>query len=50
MADSPDDVAREVARGRSEATPWLVLGSVALTVGVVAGTVVAVLLLLWIVL
>jgi hypothetical protein len=46
--DRHDDEVREVARGRSTRTPFLVLGSVASTVWLVAGLIVGVaLLLLW---
>jgi hypothetical protein len=46
--DRREDEVREVARGRSTRTPFLVLGSVALTVWLAAGLIVGVaLLLLW---
>jgi hypothetical protein len=48
MSDSGDDLPRELARGRSPATPWIVLGSVWLTIAAVVAVVTAVLLLLWI--
>ncbi len=38
---------REAARGRSERTPFLIIGGVAGTIAVVAGTLAAILLLLW---
>ena len=38
---------REAARGRSERTPFLIIGGVAGTIAVVAGIIVAILLLLW---
>jgi hypothetical protein len=48
MADERrEDEVREVARGRSTRTPFLVLGSVAATVWAVAALVVGVALLLW---
>ena len=43
----PDDASRKVTRGRDDATPVLVLGSVTLTIAVVAGIVIAALLLIW---
>jgi hypothetical protein len=46
---SHDDLAHDVAQGRHEATPFFVVGSVALTIGVVAALVIAALLILWIV-
>jgi hypothetical protein len=42
-----EDEVREVARGRSTRTPFLVLGSVAATVWGVAALIVGVALLLW---
>jgi hypothetical protein len=42
-----DDEVREVARGRSTRTPFLVLGSVAATVWAVAALIAGVALLLW---
>jgi hypothetical protein len=42
-----EDEVREVARGRSTRTPFLVLGSVAATVWGVAAVIVGVALLLW---
>jgi hypothetical protein len=48
MADERrEDEVREVARGRSTRTPFLVLGSVAATVWGVAALIVGVALLLW---
>jgi hypothetical protein len=49
MAEPRDDLPRTVTRGRSDATPWYVLGGVTLTIGVVAGVVIAALLVLWLV-
>lgn len=49
MAEEREDLAHEAARGRHEATPWLLLGSVALTIGVVAALVIVALVVLWIV-
>jgi hypothetical protein len=45
--DRHDDEVREVARGRSTRTPFLVLGSVAATVWAVAALIAGVALLLW---
>ena len=42
-----EDEVREVARGKSTRTPFLVLGSVAATVWGVAALIVGVALLLW---
>jgi hypothetical protein len=42
-----EDEVREVARGRSTRTPFVVLGSVAATVWAVAALIVGVTLLLW---
>jgi hypothetical protein len=42
-----EDEVREVARGRSSRTPFLVLGSVAATVWAVAALIAGVALLLW---
>jgi hypothetical protein len=42
-----EDEVREVARGRSTRTPFLVLGSVAATVWGVAALIVGIALLLW---
>jgi hypothetical protein len=42
-----EDEVREVARGRSTRTPFLVLGSVAATVWAVAALIIVVALLLW---
>jgi hypothetical protein len=42
-----EDEVREVARGRSTRTPFLLLGSVAATVWAVAALIAAVALLLW---
>ena len=42
-----EDEVREVARGKSTRTPFLVLGSVAATIWMVAALVVGVALLLW---
>jgi hypothetical protein len=48
MADERrEDEVREVARGKSTRTPFLVLGSVAATVWGVAALIVGVALLLW---
>ena len=49
MSETEDakDVAREAARGRSERTPWLALGSVYLTIAVVVAVVVTIALLLY---
>ena len=49
MGDPVDDVPRELARGRTEATPWYALGGVALTIALVALLVTALLLALWLV-
>jgi hypothetical protein len=49
MAEPRDDVPREAARGRTDATPWYVLGGVTLTLAAVAGVVIAALLALWLV-
>jgi hypothetical protein len=45
--DRREDEVREVARGKSTRTPFLVLGSVAATVWAVAALIVGVALLLW---
>jgi hypothetical protein len=45
-----DDLAHDVAQGRHEATPFFVVGGVALTIGIVVAGVTGVLLTLWIVL
>jgi hypothetical protein len=48
MAEKPrEDEVREVARGRSARTPFLVLGSVAATVWAAAALIAGVALLLW---
>ena len=48
MTEEPrEDEVREVARGRSTRTPFLVLGSVAATVWAVAALIAGVALLLW---
>ena len=49
MPDPVDDLPREAARGRSPATPWIVLGSVWLTIAVVVAVVTAALLVVWLV-
>jgi hypothetical protein len=45
--EQPERVAREVGRGRSERTPWLALGMVQLTIGVVVALVVLITLLVY---
>ena len=45
--DRREDEVREVARGRSTRTPFVVLGSVAATVWAVAALIVGVALVLW---
>lgn len=45
--DRRDDEVREVARGRSTRTPFVLLGSVAATVWGVAALIAGVALLLW---
>ena len=45
--DRREDEVREVARGKSTRTPFLVLGSVAATVWGVAALIVGVALVLW---
>jgi hypothetical protein len=45
--DRREDEVREVARGRSTRTPFLVLGSVAATVWTAAALIAGVALLLW---
>jgi hypothetical protein len=45
--DRRDDEVREVARGRSTRTPFLLLGSVAATVWGVAALIAVVALLIW---
>jgi hypothetical protein len=42
------DTAREVARGRNPWTPFILLGSVALTIWLVAGVITAIVILIWI--
>jgi hypothetical protein len=43
----PDDAPRKLTRGEDDATPLLALGSVALTIAVVAGLVIVALLAIW---
>ena len=43
--EQPEEIAKETARGRSERTPWLALGSVQLTIGVLFAVVVAIVFL-----
>ena len=45
--EQPQELAREVGRGRSERTPWLALGMVQLTIAVVVAVVVAIVLLVY---
>jgi hypothetical protein len=45
--EDPQDVARETARGRSERTPWLALGSVYLVIALAVAVVVTIALLLY---
>lgn len=46
--DAPlEPEAREAARGRSERTPFLIIGGVAGTIAVVAGALIGILLLVW---
>jgi hypothetical protein len=50
MADpveTPKELVREAARGRSERTPWLVLGGVQLVVGAFVAIVVAIVLIIY---
>ncbi len=51
MSDPRETIERtvqEVARGRSERTPWFVLGGVTLVVAIVAGVVIAIAVLVWV--
>jgi hypothetical protein len=43
-----EDTQREIARGESERTPWFVLGGVTLLIAIVAGTLIAVAVLVWV--
>jgi hypothetical protein len=45
--EDAEEVAREAARGRSERTPWLALGSVYLVIAVAVAVVVTIALLLY---
>ena len=45
--DAPPDQARRVAEGRDQATPFLALTGVTLTVAVVAGIIIVALVTLW---
>jgi hypothetical protein len=45
---TPPELAREVARGRSGRTPFFVLGGVALVVWLTAGVIATAVILLWI--
>jgi hypothetical protein len=43
----PEEAGREVARGRRASTPFVALGGVAAVVGLAAGLLIAVVLLIW---
>jgi hypothetical protein len=45
--DTPPDLVRRTAEGKDQATPFLALTGVTLTIAVVAGALIAVLLLVW---
>ena len=45
--DTPPDLARRTAEGKDQATPFLALTGVTLTIAVAAGALIAVLLLVW---
>ena len=45
--DTPPDLARRTAEGKDQATPFLALTGVTLTVAIAAGALIAVLLLVW---
>jgi hypothetical protein len=47
VSEPVEERVRETARGQDEATPARALGGVTLTVGVVAGILIAALVLLW---
>ena len=45
--DTPPDLVRRTAEGKDQATPFLALTGVTLVVALAAGTLIAVLLLVW---
>lgn len=47
MPETPEQLAREAERGRSERTPWIALGGVTLTVGILVVVIAAIVLLVY---
>lgn len=48
--DTAKDLGAEAAEGRSERTPWIILGGLTATIAVVVGIVVAVVIVLYLML
>jgi hypothetical protein len=47
VTEKPEEIAREAERGRSERTPWLVLGGVQIVIGLVVVVVLALVFLVY---
>jgi hypothetical protein len=47
VTEKPEELAREAERGRSERTPWLVLGGVQIAIGAAVAVVVAIVFLVY---